>query len=271
MIWLNGTIMDEDEARIGIADRGFLLGDGLFETMRFEAGALRRWDRHRARLQEGAAALGIAFEADLDVPGIAGELTRRNGLEAATIRLTLTRGEGGRGLEAADTRPNLVITASPLQRPAAGPHLITLNAPRRAPLTLAAHYKMIGYGDNILARRMARTRGGDMAVMLSPDGRIACADSANLFWITGRTVYTPSLDTGALAGTTRAAILEAFDSRGLHVEQDHFRQESVATAETVIVTNATLGAVPAVMLDGRPLKTDTALAQLICDIERDAR
>lgn len=271
MIWLNGIIMEAGQARIGIADRGFLLGDGLFETMRLEAGSLRRWDRHLARLTEGLAALDIPFDAGLDIPGIAADLARRNALDAATIRLTVTRGEGGRGLEADEAAPTVAITASALPPRPDGLRLITLDAPRRAPLTLAAHYKMIGYGDNILARRMAKARGGDMAVMLSPEGLIACADSANLFWVTGRTIYTPSLDTGALNGTTRAAILDGFARRGLHVEEDHFRLESFASAEAIIVTNATLGAVPAAMLDGRLLKTDSTLAALVCDIERDAR
>jgi branched-chain amino acid aminotransferase len=271
MIWLNGTICHEADARIGTADRGFLLGDGLFETMRFDSGGLRRWDRHQARLREGLKTLEISIDPQLDVPGIAAELARRNGLEAATVRLTVTRGEGGRGLEADGMAPNLLIAAQAPGHVAESVRLVTINAPRRAPLSLAAHFKMLGYGDNILARRLARTRGGDMAVMLSPEGRVACADCANLFWVTGRTAYTPSLDTGALAGTTRAAILDALASRGLHVEEDHFRLESLASADAVIVTNATMGAVPASHLDGRPLKTSLPLARLICEIERDAR
>lgn len=270
MIWLNGTLVDEAAARIGVADRGFLLGDGVFETLRFENGQVRRAGRHLARLKEAATTLGIAFDPDFDLKGIARELVRRNGLERAVIRLTLTRGEGGRGLQGSDSEPTLLMTASALPPAPEGLRLITLDAPRRAPLTLAAHYKLIGYGDNILARRMARARGGDMAVLLSPEGRVACTDSANLFWVTGRTIYTPATDTGALPGTTRAAILEAFALRGLHVEDGHFRRESLASADAVIVTNALFGAVSAATLDGRPLKTDHELARLICDTERDA-
>ena len=231
---------------------------------------MRRWNRHKARLTDGLNTLAIAFDAALDIPAIAAELARREGLDAAIIRLTVTRGEGGRGLDPAEAPPTVMITASALAEPSDGLRLATIQAPRRAPLSLAAHFKIIGYGDNILARRLARGQGADMAVMLSPDGRIACADSANLFWVTGRTVYTPSLDTGALAGTTRAAILDAFASKGLHIEQDHFRQESLASAQAVIVTNASIGAVAATTLDGRPLETGLPLVKLICDIERDA-
>lgn len=271
MIWLNGTLTSPEEARICVDDRGFLLGDGLFETMRFEDGTLRRWERHLARLNSGVTTLGLGMDTTLDIPAIAAGLARRNGLERAVVRLTVTRGNGGRGLDTAPSPANVLITATALAPAGTGPRLVSINAPRRAPLTLAAHYKMLGYGDNILARRMARERGGDMAVMLSPEGRIACTDSANLFWVTGRTVYTPSLDTGALNGTTRAAILEAFAVRGLHVEEDHFRQESLASAEAIIVTNALLGAVPAASLDGAPLKQAHELVRLICDMERDAR
>lgn len=84
MIWLNGTMMEEGEARIAITDRGFLLGDGLFETMRLEAGTLRRWDRHLARLKDAVLTLGIPLDTTLDIPAIAAELARRNGLDSAT-------------------------------------------------------------------------------------------------------------------------------------------------------------------------------------------
>lgn len=272
--WLNGEFLEASKAQISTSDRGFLLGDGLFETMRFEAGTLRRWARHEARLKAGLEALGIDAVLPEDMPSLAAELASRNALDTAVIRLTASRGAGARGLDTAAGDgaggvPTVLVQTGPLPRPVS-PRLVLVGAPRRAPLTLAAHFKMIGYGDSILARRQARAKDADMAVMLSPDGHIACADSANVFWITGRTVFTPSLDTGALAGTTRAAILEECARRDLAIEEGRLRVESMESAEAVIVTNAVIGAVPAVSLDGRALRQDHPLVKLICDIERDA-
>lgn len=268
--WLNGEFLESSAARISASDRGFLLGDGLFETMRFEAGTLRRWARHEARLKAGLEALGIVADLPADLPGLARELASRNALDAGVIRLTVSRGAGARGLDGEGAGPAMVHVGISALVPAISPALVLINAPRRAPLTLAAHFKMIGYGDNIHVRRAARASGADMGVMLSPTGHIACADSANLFWVTGRTVYTPSLDTGALAGTTRAAILEECARRDLHIEAGSFRTESLSSAEAVIVTNAVIGAVPATSLGGRALNSGHALVRLICDIERDA-
>lgn len=269
-LWLDGDYLDPADARVNVADRGFLLGDGLFETMRLEAGELRRWARHEKRLTAGLDALGIAAELPSDIPALAADLANRNGLDRAVIRLTITRGSGGRGLDGASgTKPCVLMTAGALPERSA-PALVLVNAPRRAPLTLAAHFKMIGYGDNVFARREARAKGGDMAVMLSPDGHVACADSANLFWVTGRTVFTPSLDTGALNGTTRAAILEECARRNLHIEEDALRPESLASAEAVLVTNALWGVMPAASLGGRALKNEHALVRLIQAIESEA-
>ena len=272
--WLNGEFLERSAAHLSASDRGFLLGDGLFETLRFEAGTLRRWARHEARLKAGLEALGIMADLPADMPSLAAELASRNALDAAIIRLTVSRGAGARGLDTAvggdaAGASTVLVQAGPLPAPVS-PRLVLIPAPRRAPLTLAAHFKMIGYGDSIHVRRAARASGADMGVMLSPTGHIACADSANVFWVTGRTVYTPSLDTGALNGTTRAAILDECARRDLHIEAGSFRTESLSSAEAVIVTNAVIGARPAASLDGRALRQDHPLVKLICDIERDA-
>ncbi|MFN3835517.1 MAG: aminotransferase class IV [Glycocaulis sp.] len=270
MVWLNGAFVTEGEARVSASDRGFLLGDGAFETVRFEGGSLRRWARHERRLLGALEALGISAETLPDMPALAGELVQANRLETAIIRLTVSRGAGGRGLEGKDDCAPTVLVSAQARTPLTPPRLAMLGAPRRAPLTLSAHFKMLGYGDNVFARREAKARGADMAVMLSASGHVACADCANLFWVTGRTVFTPGLETGALAGTTRAAILGAAASQGLHIEEGFFRPESLASAEAVVLTNAVHGAVAAASMDGRALKTGHALVDLICRLEREA-
>ena len=137
-LWLDGAYLDPADASVNVADRGFLLGDGLFETMRLEAGVLRRWARHEKRLTAGLDALGIAADLPSDIPALAADLANRNGLDRAVIRLTITRGSGGRGLDGASgTKPCVLMTAGALPERSA-PALVLVNAPRRAPLTLAA-------------------------------------------------------------------------------------------------------------------------------------
>ncbi|HYC68073.1 aminotransferase class IV, partial [Brevundimonas sp.] len=99
VVWLNGALVDEGAARIAPTDRGLLLGDGVFETLRVEAGAPCRLERHLARLRAGAALLDLAVPLDDGAIAAAmAALLEAHGLAAASLRLTLTRGSGPRGL-----------------------------------------------------------------------------------------------------------------------------------------------------------------------------
>lgn len=269
-VWLNGEFLDADAARIDPADRGFLLGDGAFETMRVETGAIRRWTRHIQRLGDALAIMGIAAPDWDAVHAAAAELAVRNGLDRALARLTVSRGPHGRGFDAPQGEAGTVLlTVSPV--PAPEPiDLVTVGWPRRDPFSLSARCKVLGYADALAARRFAKAQGGSMAVMTGAGGRIACADSANLFLIEGGRIYTPALSTGALPGTAREAILTAAETAGLFIEGVAFGPERLAAAQAVVVTNARLGAVGAASLDGRPLRADHPLALKLAAIEADA-
>lgn len=264
LVWINGRVLDEAAARIAPADRGFLSGDGAFETLRWTGGALRRRDRHAARLASGLEALGID-PPDWDaVEAAAGELARRQGLPDAVARLTVSRGPGNPGLEApADPSPSVVLSLR--ERPAPPPSVVltVVETPRRDPTSLSARAKMIGYADNIAARRSAKAQGADMAVMLDSGGRLSCADCATLIWIENGRAYTPALSCAAMPGTARAALLEAARASRviiLEAEAPAWRIESAAAAG---VLNAVTGLVPARSLGGRPLDPDDpALARL---------
>jgi branched-chain amino acid aminotransferase/4-amino-4-deoxychorismate lyase len=224
-------------------DRGFTLGDGLFETVLAQAGALQHLDAHLDRMTAGAAVLGLpapdraaataAMRAALAQAGLADV--------RAAVRLTYTAGAGGRGLDRPETlRPVLVATAAPAPKPATSARLV-VSAVRRNERSPAAGLKTLAYLDNVLARREARAAGADEALMLNTVGQLACAAAANLFWVVGERLATPALGCGVLPGIARARAIAAARARGIAVEEAVAGPEILASATAIFLTNSLVG------------------------------
>lgn len=271
-IWLNGAICEADKAGLNVHERGFLLGEAAFETMRWSAGAIRRWPRHRARLEGGLDFLGLP-RPDLDrIEHAAAALADALDIAEGVLRLTVAGGGEGQGVvRHPQGAPTVLLTLRPRPEPPASLHLAVLEGVRRGGLP-SERFKLAGYADNIAARRLAAAQGADMAVMLGPDGGTpACADSANLFLMSaGGGVFTPPVSAGALPGTTRAAILAASQASGLLIEEAGKGRPSFQDAVAACVTNAVIGVVPVASIDGRPLDADHPALQRLIALERTA-
>ncbi|MBU4434726.1 MAG: aminotransferase class IV [Alphaproteobacteria bacterium] len=236
---------------IPLNDRGLLLGDGLFETMLAVDGTVAMIDAHLARMAAGCVALGL--------PALDRDAARAQGLAAApaagraAVRLTLTAGSGGRGLERPVTVfPRLIAVAAPspvVDTPAA----LVIVAVRRNEGSPAARFKTLAYLDNVLARAEARAAGADEAVMLNNRGQLACAAAANLFWIEGDRLITPALDCGVLAGITRGRVLTLARDLGIEVLEVAAGRERLEAADGVFLTNSLIGVRPVSRLGERTL------------------
>jgi branched-chain amino acid aminotransferase/4-amino-4-deoxychorismate lyase len=245
----DGDWIEETRKAWALNDRGALLGDGLIETMRVVRGRVLRFDRHMERLSRSCADLGLPGPKDPEgIAGLIAELVAENALKDAVVRLTLTAGPGPRGLDRPDEIiPSLALSAVPFTPPPAQ-YRLALSEIRRSPASIAARYKTLSYMDNLQARRQARGAGADMALLLDTRGNLSGGDCANLFWTRGEDVFTPDLRCGVLAGTVRAEILDS-----IPVEAGSFEAGELVQADAVFVTNAAIGAVPVVSLDGVPL------------------
>jgi branched-subunit amino acid aminotransferase/4-amino-4-deoxychorismate lyase len=284
LVWLGGRILDAAAASVPVEDRGFLLGDGLFETMRARGGAVFRLGEHLARLRSGASRIGLAApggveRAVADVVEAAGRAAHGPatvappGVERAVaevvaaagravpdlaVRLTLTRGPGGPGLEPGrDAEPTLAVSARPLRiasgRRDAGLSLRT-STHRLSSRSITAGLKALGYLPNLLARAQARAAGADDALLLDDRGLVSEASAANLFWLTpGGTLRTPAASCPILPGITRAAVLEIASPRSLAVEEGEWRPEELAAAAEAFATSSLRGVVPVTALDGLPI------------------
>lgn len=271
IIWLNGELVPASEARIDPADRGFLLGDGIFETMLARHGRVAFLDAHLLRLMRGTEALGLALPLDPARIALAcAALLDANGLTdapRAALRLTLTRGPGPRGLALPpEPTPTLMISAAAAGVPPTGISAV-LATPRRNNRSPSAQLKAIAYLDNVLAKEEARARGAEDALMLDTDGHLACASAANIFvWERGR-LLTPMIDCGILPGITRAAILELAPDLGVETLEDRIEPARLMRAEGLFLTNSLMGVVPLTRLDGRALPEHPPTARIAAAYE----
>lgn len=249
-VWLNGAILAAEQATVSAADRGFTLGDGIFETMHARNGHAPRLEAHWARLAAGARLLRLSLPLDrAGLENAIAQVLAANALSDAALRLTISRGPGPRGLlPPVPATPTILLTAGPVP-PAPGPaRAVIATGVRRNAHSPLARIKALSYLDNVLARLEAEERGADDALLLNTDGRLAESTIANLFVVTADgAVVTPPISEGALPGVRRAALLA-----GLGAEERPLPPDILDNAREAFLSNA-LSIRPLVTVDGRPI------------------
>lgn len=251
--WLNGEFREDREA-IDIADRGFLIGDGVFETLLVRNGAPAFLDAHLARMAEGLRALQIDASPPADTGDILRILTEKNHIKGdASARITISRGPAGRGLvfpDASKARATILITVQ--GAPGGGseaqtPLRLKVSSFTRAETSISARCKTLNYLDNLLARNEALLAAADDALMLNGHGRIACASSANIFLIDqNASVATPPVAEGALPGIVRGLLLEAGAETRIDIRERSIDATALHEGQ-VFLTNSLIGLRPCVM------------------------
>jgi branched-chain amino acid aminotransferase len=256
IVWLDGRLVDERDARVPIDDRGFLHADGVFETALVRDGGFFRLNDHLVRFLASAATLRIEAPDLGTLDAIVRDVVRANALRDASIRITLTRGVRA---------PLLLVTArSPdaawARRAAGGWRIITAATRRPSTAAIPAQLKALGRTYAILARHEAADAGADDVLLLNDAGFICEGPTWNVFWRTGDTLSTPSLDAGVLAGVTRSTVMSLAAASGLHVREGLFTRAELDSADEIFATMTSVGIVSIRALDDRVLPADTPAA-----------
>lgn len=253
-VWLDGRLQEASAARIDPADRGLLLGDGLFETIAVRDDRPRHPASHLARLGAGARLLRIPCPDDRAIGDALEAVLDANRIGTGSARITLTRGPGPRGLASPpDPHPTLLVTSAVSAAPSPAARAVVSRIAGRAAGSPLAAIKSLSYLEAILALDEAVARGGDEALLRGRDGRLACATAANLFVVRGGALLTPPVGDGALPGLRRARLVAACGARERGLGADDLR-----AAEAVFLANS-LGLRPVASLDGDPLSRDDAM------------
>ena len=255
--------MPESAGAVSALDRGLLLGDGLFETMRVLGGRVLQWNRHWERLHRGAGALGLTLPWTAgDLQKVVGQTLAANQLREAIVRLTVTRGFSptARGLPPpADAWPTLIIRAAPFTPYPQhlyqnGMRVVVSRRTRRNERSPLSRVKSLNYLDNVIARQEAVAHGADEALLLNTQGNAACATTANIFTVRGGRLQTPAVAAGALQGTVRALVRAELAPGISHVvETTQLSATDLRQADELFLTNALMGIMPVCAVDGRPV------------------
>lgn len=257
LVWLNGRTVSLTDAHISVTDRGFLLCDGLFETIPIYGGQVFDLDAHLERLASGLTVLKFAGSVDLvKLRAAITDYAAAGGVAQAVLRLTATRGTGPRGLlPPTSPEPTLLMTLSPMPPLTAAPlSLQVATVTRRNEFSPLSRIKALPYLDNVLALQEARDHGADEALMLNTQGRIACASAANVFVLCGSRLETPPISDGALPGIMRASVLALAPKLGLVPVESSLILEDLAGADEVFLTNSIRQITPVRKCDGKPLR-----------------
>ena len=267
VVFLNGKFVAEAEAVVPLNDRGFLLGDGLFETMRVANGKTFRCAQHLERLMRGANFLKIRPPyTPKELEKSARQLIETNQMSEAILRVTLTRGAGARGYSPKNAGPpTMALTLQPLpvQNPDEPLQWSLVTSSWRIPASDAlASFKTTSKLLNVMARAEAEEKGADEALLLNTNGEVAETAGGNLFWVYQDKICTVPTGRGVLPGITRAVILEICQSLALETNKRVIKAEHLRNACGLFVTNSALGIVPVAAFDGEPVAPSPMVDQI---------
>jgi branched-chain amino acid aminotransferase len=263
VVWLNDNLLPLSQARVSVEDRGFLYGDGFFETLRAEEGRVFFLDEHLDRLRASAQAFHISFPATLPWEKRLQELLAANGLltGSAAVKILLTRGEEpGLGLPAASS-PTLVIYARPYSPPSPEEYAtgwpVVVFPERRT--TYIGRHKSLNYLFYLAARQYALDQGAREALILEADGSVSEGAATSLIILMNERLISPAA-ASALPGVTVAVLARSLKHHGKKLEQSPLALSQVEQADGLWLANSLMGLMPVSSLAGRsmPLAPETS-------------
>jgi len=257
-IAVNGRILPEDEASISPADRGFLYGDGLFETMKARKGRVDFLSKHLTRMEEAAGVLDLPFPLDFDIPSLLRELLDKNHLAGtASVKICLSRGKHLGPLTLyPDQEPTLVIFTRPYEDPGSsrwekGLEVSVEEEIRQNALSGICHLKSMNYLPYLLARTRAEEKGFEESLLLNTEGHVCECTTANIFCFRQGRLETPLISCGLLPGILRAVLLELLDKAGQPARVVRLTVEDLMGSEEIFVTNSMIEILPVGRLNER--------------------
>lgn len=239
-VCVNGRFFEPEQAAVSVLDAGFLLGDGLFESLRATDGVPYLLDRHLLRLFSAAAELEFANMPSGDA--VAEQVLQtldRAALVDAYVRVTITRGTGGVGLAPPKGSPTVVVAVlptRPLTRAERGIEATLLWQQR----DLRVSAKSTSWQPAVLARRRVEGCGADEGLYVSASGHVLEGVASNVFVVASERLLTPPV-CECLPGITRAKVLELAWEHGLTVLEAPLELDALMRADEVFVTNAVQG------------------------------
>ena len=256
--YVNGRVLPAEKASVSVFDRGLVLGDGLFETLRAKDGKPEFLSLHYRRLARSAKRLRIAVPVtEARLRTLIGELCRKSRMNDAAVRITLTRGRYAGGL-AIDPSipPSLIVVVMPVSPLPAGMMQrgvkVAISSINKAAASgLDPRVKSINYLANIFAKAEGDARGCYEAILLGPRGEIAELSTSSFFGVIDGAVVTPPIATGILPGITRQVLLREMRKKRIPCRETDVFPSDVRRMSEAFLCSSVRGPVPITRIEGR--------------------
>jgi branched-chain amino acid aminotransferase len=259
LIYIDGTFVPKEEAKLSVFDHGFLYGDGVFEGIRAYNGRVFQLQAHLDRLYDSAKTI------DLTVPVPKEEMTeiiletlRKNNLKDGYIRPIVTRGIGDLGLDPRKCpKPSIIVIAVEWgamygELYEKGLTAISVSVRRNPADALPPNVKSLNYLNNILGKIESNYKGGDEAIFFDTNGYVSEGSGDNIFVVKNGVIHTPPT-LNNLRGITRAVAIELARSHGITVIEQNLGYYDMYSGDEVFVTGTAAEVAPIVKIDGRSI------------------
>jgi branched-chain amino acid aminotransferase len=257
-IYIDGKFYSEPHAKISVFDHGLLYGDGIFEGIRAYHGRVFKLKEHIDRLFHSAKAILLTLPVSrAEIMRAVVATCRRNQIRDGYIRLVVTRGVGGLGLNPNRCkRPSVIVIADKIQLYPQefyerGLEIITVATVRNLHSALNPAIKSLNYLNNILAKIEANNGGCEEAIMLNAEGFVSECTGDNIFIVKGHALLTPPLSAGALYGITRNVVIELAKDLGISTAETNLTRYDLFNADECFLTGTGAELIPVVKIDGR--------------------
>jgi len=247
-VWCNGAFVEN--LTLDVAERGLMLGDGIFETVLVREGRPIWLTPHLARMADAAQALGLPYD-ELKIRNALAELLPKSSSQSEVLRITLTRGPTGRGFALNGERPSLILSLNPFERSKL-PQSVRLakSSVERHVGSPSSRFKTLSYVDAVVAAREVADRADD-ALMLNSKGRVACTSIANIFLLKDHALITPAWSEAILSGIARSKLNGGTPELDLELQLRPVEYEELHAADAVFLTNSLRLATPVSSIDGK--------------------
>jgi len=257
-IWLDGKLVDQEDAKITVFDHGLLYGDGVFEGIRAYSGRVFELDAHIERLYESAKAIRLEISmSKTDLAAAVTETVAANDIADGYIRLLVTRGVGTLGLDPFVCQKSCIIIIAdsiqlyPEELYEKGMKLISATTVRNHPLAIPPQAKTLNYLNNIMAKIEALDSGVPEAIMYNHLGYVAEASGDNVVIVKDGVIYAPPAEAGALPGITRGIVIKLAGEENIQVVEKNLTRFDLYVADEFFLTGTAAEIIGIVEIDKR--------------------
>lgn len=247
VFYVNGKWVESSQATVPFNDAGFLLGDGLFETVRFQNGHLFKPEQHLARLNSGLALIKIKLQkSNEELVSLLHEIIIKNNMDSGLLRLMITRGKLQGEPWKFTGNPCIYISIRPLSDE---PHempvkVVYFNEEDYPIIRFKPAIKSMNYIGNMLAKKDAELQGAYEPVFINSDGLITECAIRNIFFIKQQTLLTPSTELGILPGVMRDTILQIASKLEMKIIEGNIKIDDINTMDEAFISSSGIGLYP---------------------------